>query len=105
MFPRACADSNELIQPWEQLQMAKTPRDKFWDRAIAELSKQVKFLPERKMEQNLEMACGEDVCEAFRMGAWEAQRELIRRLRTLQGKLTAEPVLEQLPTPSATEPQ
>lgn len=70
--------------------VAKTAEQKFWSKAIPALEKSVRFQSERKMEENLEHACGDDVCEAFRMGAWEAQREMIARLRDLQVKV-AEP--------------
>lgn len=69
--------------------MKDNARDKFWRKAIPALEKQVRFLSERKMEENLDHACGGDACEAFRMGAWEAQREMIGRLRELQAKLNA----------------
>ena len=70
--------------------MADNARDKFWRKAIPEVGKRLKFLPERKLEENLEFAAG-CLSEAYRIGAEEAQTELISRLRILQGKLADRP--------------
>ena len=70
--------------------MADNARDKFWRKAIAEAGKRLKFLPERVMEKQLDYAAG-TMSEAYRIGAEEAQEEIIRRLIVLQGKLTAAP--------------
>lgn len=68
--------------------MADNARDKFWRKAIVEAGKRLKFLPERVMERQLDYAAG-TMAEAYRIGAEEAQGEIIRRLQVLQGKLTA----------------
>jgi hypothetical protein len=88
--------------------MAKTPEEKFWSAAIPALEKNLRFQSERKMEENLEHACGDDVCEAFRMGAWEAQREMIARLRELQVKVAEPPkpiAFHRVTDPTPAEPK
>ena len=74
--------------------MADNARDKFWRKAIVVASKKLKFLPERKLEENLEFAAG-CLSEAYRIGAEEAQTEILSRLHILQGKLAAAPSSEQ----------
>lgn len=69
--------------------LADNARDKFWRKAYPEVAKRLKFLPERKLNANLEFAAG-NLADAYRIGAEEAQTELLSRLRILQGKLTAE---------------
>lgn len=71
--------------------MPDNARDKFWRKALPELQKKLRFLSEKKMEANLDMASDGTLTSAFQMGAEEAQQEMIARLRALQGKLTAEP--------------
>lgn len=67
--------------------MKDNARDKFWRKAIAETGKKLRFLPEGKLNANLEF-CG-DFAEAYRVGAEEAQGEIETRLRALQLKLSA----------------
>lgn len=47
--------------------------------------KRLPFRGTKAMEQNLEMACGDDLCEAYRIGAEEAQAEIYQRIATLAG--------------------
>lgn len=51
-------------------------------RAIDAASKRLPILSERKLNGNLEMFCG-SFAEAYKIGAEEAQREIISRLREI----------------------
>lgn len=77
--------------------MADHARDKFWRKARAEAAKRLRFLPERQLEKQLDYAAG-SLAEAYRIGAEEAQGEILTRLRMLQDKLMAT-------TPRAAPPQ
>lgn len=66
--------------------MADNARDKFWRKARVEAAKRLRFLPERQLEKQLDYAAG-TMAEAYRIGAEEAQREILTRLRQLQDKL------------------
>lgn len=68
--------------------MADNPRDKFWRKARVEAAKPLRFLPERQLEKQLDYAAG-TLAEAYRIGAEEAQGEILARLRLLQDKLMA----------------
>lgn len=80
--------------------MADNARDKFWRKAISEAGKRLRFLPDRTMEKQLDYAAG-TMAEAYRIGAEEAQGEIIQRLQVLQGKLTASSPLTQEAKPDA----
>lgn len=67
--------------------MADNARDKFWRKAIAEASKKIKVLPDRKLEANLEYAAG-SLADAYNIGVQETQMEITDRLKLLQDKLT-----------------
>jgi hypothetical protein len=65
--------------------MKNNARDRFWLKAVKAANKKLRFLPDRKLTANLEF-CGDDVAEAYRCGAEEAQGEIINRLAELQAK-------------------
>jgi hypothetical protein len=54
-------------------------------KVLALVRKCLPFRGSKAMEKNLEMACGEDLCEAYRIGAEEAQAEIYQRLAALAG--------------------
>lgn len=56
------------------------------DRAIKAAQKKLPILRDKPLNQNLEMFCG-DFAEAYRVGAQEAQEEIISRLRELSTSL------------------
>lgn len=52
-------------------------------RAIAASKKRLRFMPEKQQNENLEYACS-SLAEAYRIGAEEAQQEILSRLRALE---------------------
>ncbi|MCU1318097.1 MAG: hypothetical protein JWN63_3419 [Candidatus Acidoferrum typicum] len=81
--------------------MAQNARDKFWRKAIAEASKRIKVLSDKKLNANLDYAAG-SLADAYNIGVQEAQMEITDRLKLLQDKLTAPP---KPPSHSASEGQ
>lgn len=57
-------------------------------KARAEIAKNMKFLPEKQLRQNLEFAA-DDMVEAYQIGAEEAQAELVQRITDLIRKAEA----------------
>lgn len=57
--------------------------DKTLRRALKAAEKKLPFAATKKMEANLDMACGNDLCEAYRIGAEEAQWEIAGRIAAL----------------------
>jgi hypothetical protein len=55
-------------------------------KAIRAARKRIAILPAKKLNHNLEFACG-DLAEAFECGVQEAQMEIVDRLLELEAKL------------------
>jgi hypothetical protein len=58
------------------------------DRAVREAQKKLPFASRKQQNQILEFAAG-DLADAYRIGAEEAQREIVTRLRELAAKEAA----------------
>lgn len=56
-----------------------------YDKAIKEAAKKLPFNSRKQQNEILEYAA-DDLADAYRIGAEEAQREILRRLRELQAK-------------------
>ena len=63
--------------------------EKFWRKAVKAAKKKVHTLGDKKLNENLEYACG-SLAEAYRVGVEEAQGEIVSRLMELQNKLANE---------------
>ena len=54
-------------------------------KAIRLASKKIRILSDKPLNQNLSFCC-DDMADAFRQGVFEAQHEIVSRLRAEMGK-------------------